>query len=123
MGSLMSGVPFACASPRATVDWLAGDELISTLVLFYDRAGAFNEESLELLKGLVDQAAVAIENVTLYEELTRRHRDFMALNAVAAPSNRALKVETLLVDTADRVIECLGGDVRGIRRLTRSAAS
>lgn len=99
------------------VPLLAGDELIGTLVLIHDRAGAFDEEDLELLEGLAGQAAVAIRNATLYEQLARRHRELAALNAVAAASNRALDVETLLADAVQRVIQCLGADAGGIRLL------
>jgi GAF domain-containing protein len=103
------------------VPLLAGDELIGTLVLIHDRAGAFDQEDLELLEGLAGQAAVAIRNAALYEELARRHRELAALNAVAAASNRALDVDTalemVLADAVERVIECLGADAGGIRLL------
>ncbi|MGD2147146.1 MAG: GAF domain-containing protein [Anaerolineae bacterium] len=103
------------------VPLLAGDELIGTLVLIHDRADAFDEQDLELLQGLAGQAAIAIRNAALYEELARRHRELAALNAVAAASNRALDVdmalESILADAVDRVIQCLGADAGGIRLL------
>lgn len=100
---------------------LADDDLVGTLVLFHHRARAFNEEDLQPLRGLAGQAAVAIRNAMLFEELARSHRELLALNAVAAASNRALDLETLLADAVDRVIECLSGDAGGIRLLDPSS--
>lgn len=96
---------------------IAGVELVGALVLIHDRAGAFDREDLRLLEGLRDQAAPTIYNATLREELARRQRELTALNAVAAASNRALELETLLADAVEQVIECLGGDAGGIRLL------
>jgi GAF domain-containing protein len=99
------------------VPLLAGDELVGTLVLIHDRAGAFDEPDLELLEGLAGQAAVAIRNASLYQELARRHRELTALNGVAAAMNQVLNLETLLRDAVRRVIRCLGADGGGIRLL------
>jgi len=96
---------------------LAGDDLIGTLVLVHERAGAFDEEDLSLLEGLAGQAAVAIRNARLYEELARRHRELAALNAIAAAINRALDLETLMAEAVKRVIQCVGADGGGIRLL------
>jgi len=96
---------------------LAGDELIGTLVLIHDRTDAFDEEDTRLLEDLAGQAAVAIRNARLYEELARRHRELAALNAVAAAINKALDLKTLLADAVERVIHVVGADGGGIRLL------
>jgi GAF domain-containing protein len=99
------------------VPLLAGEELIGTLVLIHDRQAAFDERDLDLLQALAGQAAVAIRNARLYEELARRHRELAALNGVAAAMNQVLDLETLLADAVRRVIRCLGADGGGIRLL------
>jgi len=94
---------------------LAGEELIGTLVLVHDRAGAFGEDDLRLLEGLAGQAAVAIRNARLYEELARRHRELAALYTVAEAINRPSDLEDLLREALDRVIEVThaqGGAIR-----------
>ncbi len=94
---------------------LAGDELIGTLVLIHHRAGAFGYQDVERLQDLAADAAMAVRNAALYEKLTRSHRELAALNSVAATSNQALDLKTLMPDALERVIECLGGDAGGIR--------
>jgi signal transduction histidine kinase len=86
-------------------------------VLIHDRQAAFDERDLDLLQALAGQAAVAIRNARLYEELARRHRELAALNGVAAAMNQVLDLETLLADAVRRVIRCLGADGGGIRLL------
>ena len=100
---------------------LAGDELIGSLVLVHDRAGAFDDEDLQLLDALADQAAVAIRNARLYEELARRHRELAALNAVAAAINQPLPLQEILdqaIETVIRVIEADAADVRLLDRVS-----
>jgi len=96
---------------------LAGDELIGTLVLVHDQAGAFDEEDLRLLEALAGQAAAAIRNARLYEEVTRRHRELAALYAVAEVANRSLDLDMLLQHALDRVIEVTHAQGGGIRLL------
>jgi len=96
---------------------LAGDELIGTLVLIHEQAGAFNEKDLRLLETLADQSAVAIRNARLYQETRRKAREMAALNGIAAAINQALDLETLLADAVGRVIETVGADAGGIRLL------
>ncbi len=99
------------------VPLIAGDELIGTLVLVDDQAGRFAQNDLALLESLAAQAAVAIRNASLYEKLVRRHRELVALNAVAAATNRAIRLEALLADAVGRVVGCIEADGGGIRLL------
>ena len=99
------------------VPLIASDELIGTLVLVRDEGESFDEDDLALLESLGAQAAVAIRNASLYEEVTRRHRELVALNAVAAATNRALRLEALLDDAVARVVSCIEADGGGIRLL------
>jgi GAF domain-containing protein len=94
---------------------LAGEDLIGTLVLVHDEAGAFDAEDLRLLEALGGQASVAIRNARLYEELARRHRELAALYTVAEVTNRRLGLQELLQRVLDRVIEvthAAGGAIR-----------
>lgn len=99
------------------VPLIAADELIGTLVLIRDGGQGFSEDDLALLESLAAQAAVAIRNAKLFEKTKRRSRELTVLNAVAAATNRALRLEVLLADAVERVIECIGADGGGIRLL------
>jgi len=94
---------------------LAGDELIGTLVLIHDRAGAFDEEDLRLLEGLAGQAAVAIRNAQLFEEIERKARRLAALNAVAFVVNQPLPLQEIMDQAVAKVIEVMETDAGGVR--------
>lgn len=102
---------------------LAGDELIGTLVLVHDQAGTFNEDDLALLAALADQAAVAIRNARLYEELSRRHQELAALYSVAEVANGPLVLDQLLQQALDRVIAVVRAQGGGIRLLDPQSQS
>ncbi|MGD2104027.1 MAG: GAF domain-containing protein [Anaerolineae bacterium] len=97
------------------VPLIAGDELIGTLVLIRDRADSFDDDHMSLLESLAAQAAAAIRNARLYEELARRHRETSALYSVAETANRPLDLEELLEQALDRVVDVTDADAGAIR--------
>jgi GAF domain-containing protein len=110
---LLSGeLPYAA---YAGVPLLFGEELIGILVLVANETGAFTEKHIDLLQALAAQAAVAIRNARLYEQVARRHRELASLFAVAESVNRPLDLQEILQDAVDRVIEVThaqGGAIR-----------
>ena len=102
------------------VPLVAVDELIGTLVLVHEHPGGFEEGDLALLQGLAAQAAVAIRNARLYEELARRHRESAALYSVAQAANQPLGLEKLLQEALERVIDVTKADAGAIRLLNPS---
>ena len=104
----------------AGVPLLLGSELIGILVLVANKAGAFSQQHLELLEALAAQAAIAIRNARLYEEICRRNREMSALYAVAEAVNRPLDLEDLLQHALERVIEVTHAHGGGLRLLSPS---
>jgi signal transduction histidine kinase len=100
---------------------LAGDELIGTLVLIHDQPEAFDEDDQRLLEALAGQAAVAIRNARLYEELAQRHRELEALCTVAEAVNRSFDLDELLYHGLDRVIDVTHADGGAIRLIDWAA--
>jgi signal transduction histidine kinase len=94
---------------------MAGDRFHGVLVLVADQVDAFNERDLRLLRTLADQAAIAIQNARVYEELARRNRELSALFQVAETANRAHNMEELLQDILDDIVEVTNADGGGIR--------
>ncbi|UCC64835.1 MAG: GAF domain-containing sensor histidine kinase [Anaerolineae bacterium] len=86
-------------------------------MLIANDTGAFHQEHIELLQALAAQAAVAIRNARLYEEVTQRHRELAALYAVAEAINRPLDLEGLLQHALDSVLEVTHADGGAIRLL------
>jgi signal transduction histidine kinase len=101
------------------VPLMAGEELIGTLVLIHNRACAFDEEDLGLLEGLAGQAAVAIRNATLYEELARRHRELAALNAVAQVISQSITLQEIIDQAVAKVTDVMEVDIGSLRLLDR----
>lgn len=80
----------------AGIPLLVDDRLIGALVLIHERAGAFGEHDLNLLKSLGGQAAAAIRNARLYEEVAHRHEELAALFAVGEAVNRPGELHEIL---------------------------
>jgi two-component system NtrC family sensor kinase len=106
----------------AGVPLLIGQELIGILVLVANEVGAFHEQHIDLLEALAAQAAIAIRNARLYEEVTRRNRELSALCAVAEAINRPLELGDLLQHALERVIEVTHAHGGGIRLLDLGSA-
>jgi signal transduction histidine kinase len=96
---------------------LAGDDLIGALVLVHDEAGAFDESDLRLSELLAGQAAIAIQNARIYEELARRHSEVSALYAVAEAINNRIDLQDLLESALESVISVTKASAAGIRLL------
>ncbi|MBN1452889.1 MAG: GAF domain-containing sensor histidine kinase [Anaerolineales bacterium] len=96
---------------------LEGDTLIGALVLVHDQANAFNEDDLQLLDVLASQAAIAIHNARVYDELTRHHRELSALYSVAEAINQPLELRSLLERALDGVLQVTRADGAAIRLL------
>ena len=58
--------------------------------------GTFTEQDLDFLTAFADQAAIAIENARLYENVTVRMREAMALYRVSTRLMRTLNLDQLL---------------------------
>lgn len=94
---------------------LAGDDLIGTLVLIHNQVDVFGEEDLQLLESLAGQAAVAIRNAQLFEEVERKAGRLATLNAVAAVINQPLPLQEMIDQAIAKVIEVMETDAGGVR--------
>jgi PAS domain S-box-containing protein len=103
---------FQCApSTRSYVGLplLAGDDLIGTLELASDRPHAFSAETLDTLRVVASQAAIAIGNARLYSETLMRADELATLNALSAVTTASLNFDELLeiiVFSIQNVIGC-----------------
>jgi GAF domain-containing protein len=94
---------------------IAGEELIGTLVLVHDKAGAFDRDDLALVETLAGYAAAAIHKARLFEQLSHSHQELAALYSIAETTNRPPDLEALMQQALDRVIEVTkahGGAIR-----------
>ena len=80
------------AKSAICVPLMARDRLVGVLTLVHSIPNAFNEDHLELMKAIADQASVAVLNARLYTESQRTARIMSALAEGAAAINTSLEM-------------------------------
>ena len=80
------------AKSAICVPLLARERLIGVLTLVHPTPNAFNEDHLELMRAIADQASVAVLNARLYTESQRTARVMSALAEGAAAINTSLEM-------------------------------
>ena len=80
------------AKSAICVPLMARDRLVGVLTLVHSTPNAFNEEHLELMQAIADQASVAVLNARLYTESQRTTRVMSALAEGAAAINTSLEI-------------------------------
>lgn len=98
------------------------DEVIGFLSLDSFRPGAFTETDGERLKAFADQAAIAINNARLYDELAMRSRELEAFSHIVAhdlkaPLNNLISAAYLL----EQDLNLTGDDAKLIQHMVTSA--
>ena len=80
------------AKSAICVPLMAREQLVGVLTLVHSIPNAFNEEHLELMQAIADQASVAVLNARLYTESQRTGRVMSALAEGAAAINTSLEL-------------------------------
>jgi PAS domain S-box-containing protein len=80
------------AKSAMCVPLLARERLVGVLTLVHSVPNAFNQEHLELMQAIADQASVAVLNARLYTEAQRTARVMSALAEGAAAINTSLEM-------------------------------
>jgi PAS domain S-box-containing protein len=80
------------AKSAICVPLMARDRLVGVLTLVHSVPNAFNEEHLNLMQAIADQASVAVLNARLYTESQRTARVMTALAESAAAINASLEM-------------------------------
>ena len=81
------------AKSAICVPLMARERLVGVLTLVHSVPNAFNEEHLELMRAIADQASVAVLNARLYTESQRTARVMSALAEGAAAINTSLEMD------------------------------
>lgn len=75
---------------------LARDGLVGVMTVVHPQPGYLNQDHLDLLQAIVDQAGIAILNARLYAESQRRARAMTAVAESAAVITASLNLESVL---------------------------
>ena len=95
------------AKSALCVPLLARERLVGVLTLVHSVPDAFNEEHLELMQAIADQAGIAVLNARLYTESQRQARVMTALAEGAASINTSLRVDDVLQRILNQTIQAL----------------
>src|SRR5215813_109452 len=96
---------------------LRAGELLGVIFIFREEVRPFSESEIALMETFADQAAIAIENARLLNELqdrtaqlTRSVQELRALGEVSHALSSTLDLETVLNTIVSRASELAGTD-------------
>jgi NtrC-family two-component system sensor histidine kinase KinB len=95
------------AKSAICVPLLARDRLVGVLTLVHSTPNAFNEQHLELMQAIADQASVAVLNARLYNESQRTARVMTALADGAAAINTSLELSDVWRRVLNQTMQAL----------------
>ena len=100
---------------------LKGDDLLGVLIVYHLEVRPFTDRQIALLETFADQAAIAIENVQLLDELRERTDELgrsvdelRALGEVSQAVNSTLDLETVLSTIVAKAVQLSGTDAGAI---------
>lgn len=89
------------------VPLMARDRFVGVLTLVHPVPNTFNEQHLELVQAISDQASVAVLNARLYSETQRTARVMSALAEGAAAINSSLEMQDVLRRILNQTMQAL----------------
>lgn len=102
------------AKSAICVPLMARDCLVGVLTLVHSVPNAFNEQHLELMQAIADQASVAVLNARLYNESQRTARVMTALAEGAAAINASLEMTDIWRRVLNQTMQALQVETVGI---------
>ncbi len=102
------------AKSAICVPLLARDKLVGVLTLVHSVPNAFNDEHLELMTAIADQASIAVLNARLYTESQRTARVMSALAESAAAINKSLEMQDVLRHILNQAMQALQVETVGL---------
>lgn len=85
------------------------DQVLGAISTQSYHAAAFNDADVELLQGVADMAAVAIENARYLELLQRRRSEAQQIEEIGKALAASLDPEEVLAKVIDSAVDLLGG--------------
>ncbi len=90
---------------------LIGDRTVGVMNIAYQQPRDFQETELRVLKLLSDQAAIAVENARLFEQVAVEQRRLSLLYDIGKKLTTSLDVGTILEQAIELITHSLGGKV------------
>jgi signal transduction histidine kinase len=80
-------------------------ELVGAIVIYRTEVRPFTGKHIELVQTFANQAAIAIENARLFNEVQARNRDLTALSEVGRAVSSTLDLKVVLKTIVDRAVD------------------
>jgi signal transduction histidine kinase len=100
---------------------LKGDDLLGVIVIYHQQIKPFTDKQIALVETFADQAAIAIENVRLLDELRQRTNELgrsveelRALGEVSQAVNSTIELETVLSTIVAKAVQLSGTEAGAI---------
>ena len=100
---------------------LKGDDLLGVMIIYHQEVRPFTDNQITLVETFADQAAIAIENVRLLDELRQRTNELgrsvgelRALGEVSQAVNSTLDLETVLSTIVAKAVQLSGTEAGAI---------
>src|SRR5262249_43449171 len=97
-----------------SVPMLRADELLGVIMIYRYEVRPFSASQIALMETFADQAAIAIENTRLFEQVQARNRDLTALSEVGRAVSSTLDLKVVLKTIVQRAVELSGTDAGSI---------
>ena len=120
---LYAGAPPTWTGAIVGLPLTIGQRVVGVMNISYAQPRTVPESELRVLQLLADQAAVAIENARLYQELEQRLRELSLLFEISTALSTSLDESKVLTTTAQQIATVLGADGCCIARWDRDLAA
>jgi signal transduction histidine kinase len=97
-----------------SVPMLKANELLGVIMIYRHEVRPFTDSQIALMATFADQAAIAIENTRLFEQVQARNRDLTALGEVGRAVSSTLDLKIVLKNIVERAVELSGTDAGSI---------
>ena len=82
-----------------------GDRVVGVLILWRLEVDPFGDRTIELLTTLAAQAAIAIQNVELFQQMTRSAEELRALGEISHAVSSSLDLDEVLTTIVARAVQ------------------
>ncbi len=96
------------------VPLIAKGEVQGVIIFLTREEHEFSSEERDFLITIADEAAIAIHNSRLFEQVEKSNRDISALQAITATASESLALDTILHDVLKKITEIFGFDATRI---------
>ena len=101
----------SAAKSAVSIPILARENLVGVITLVHPQPAFFDQDHLELVQAIADQAGVAIVNARLYAESQRQARVMAALAESSAAITASLKLDDVLQHILEQISQALRVEV------------